>query len=210
MAQVNFTLKMEDIQAIIEKSGANDLSKQLLTTILNQLMENQRDEYIQVADYVRDHQRVSQRNGYYPREYVTRIGQLELNVPRTRDGQFSPTIFERYQRHEQALIASMLEMYVQGVSTCKVTKIVEELCGKSVSKSFISSLTTQLDQQVEDFLNKKFEMAYPFLFSDVLYLKVRENRRVVSKAFHLVVGINSNGYREVLGFRIGNTESFDS
>ena len=68
----------------------------------------------------------------------------------------------------------MLEMYVQGVSTRKVTKIVEELCGKSVSKSFISSLTTQLDQQVEDFLNKKFEMAYPFLFSDVLYLKVRE------------------------------------
>ena len=210
MAQVNFTLKMEDIQAIIEKSGADELSKQLLTTILNQLMENQRDEYIQVDNYVRDQQRVSQRNGYYPREYVTRIGSLELNVPRTRDGQFSPTVFERYQRHEQALIASMLEMYVQGVSTRKVTKIVEELCGKSVSKSFISSLTTQLDQQVEDFLNKKFEMDYPFLFSDVLYLKVRENRRVVSKAFHLVVGINSNGYREVLGFRIGNTESFDS
>ena len=210
MAQVNFTLKMEDIQAIIEKSGADELSKQLLTTILNQLMENQRDEYIQVDNYVRDQQRVSQRNGYYPREYVTRIGSLELNVPRTRDGQFSPSVFERYQRHEQALIASMLEMYVQGVSTRKVTKIVEELCGKSVSKSFISSLTTQLDQQVEDFLNKKFEIDYPFLFSDVLYLKVRENRRVVSKAFHLVVGINSNGYREVLGFRIGNTESFDS
>lgn len=210
MAQINFTLKMEDIQAIIEKSGADELSKQLLTTILNQLMENQRDEYIQVDNYVRDQQRVSQRNGYYPREYVTRIGSLELNVPRTRDGQFSPSVFERYQRHEQALIASMLEMYVQGVSTRKVTKIVEELCGKSVSKSFISSLTTQLDQQVEDFLNKKFEMDYPFLFSDVLYLKVRENRRVVSKAFHLVVGINSNGYREVLGFRIGNTESFDS
>ena len=210
MAQVNFTLKMEDIQAIIEKSGANDLSKQLLTTILNQLMENQRDEYIQVDDYVRDQQRVSQRNGYYPREYVTRIGQLELNVPRTRDGQFSPTIFERYQRHEQALIASMLEMYVQGVSTRKVTRIVEELCGKSVSKSFISSLTTQLDQQVEDFLNKKFEIDYPFLFSDVLYLKVREDKRVVSKAFHLVLGISSQGQREVLGFRIGNTESNDS
>lgn len=210
MAQVNFTLKMEDIQAIIEKSGADELSKQLLTTILNQLMENQRDDYIQVDNYVRDQQRVSQRNGYYSREYVTRIGSLELNVPRTRDGQFSPSVFERYQRHEQALIASMLEMYVQGVSTRKVTKIVKELCGKSVSKSFISSLTTQLDQQVEDFLNKKFEIAYPFLFSDVLYLKVRENRRVVSKAFHLVVGINSTGYRQVLGFRMGNTESFDS
>ena len=133
-----------------------------------------------------------------------------LNVPQTRDGQFSPTLFERYQRHEQALIASMLEMYVQGVSTRKVTRIVEELCGKSVSKSFISSLTTQLDQQVEDFLNKKFVIDYPFLFSDVLYLKVHEEKRVVSKAFHLVLGISSQGQREVLGFRIGNTESNES
>ena len=82
-------------------------------------------------------------------------------------------------------------MVVQGVSTRKVTRIVEELCGKSVSKSFISSLTIQLDQQVEDFLNKKFEIDYPFLFSDVLYLKVREEKRVVSKAFNLVLGISS-------------------
>ena len=73
MAQVNFTLKMEDIQAIIEKSGADELSKQLLTTILNQLMENQRDDYIQVDNYVRDQQRVSQRNGYYSREYVGKV-----------------------------------------------------------------------------------------------------------------------------------------
>ncbi|OOL59933.1 IS256 family transposase, partial [Enterococcus faecium] len=88
--------------------------------------------------------RQSQRNGYYERDFTTRVGTLELKVPRTRDGEFS-TVFERYQRNEKALLASMLEMYVSGVSTRKVSKIVEELCGKSVSKSFVSSLTEQLD-----------------------------------------------------------------
>ncbi len=210
MAQVNFTLKLEDIPAIIKESGANELSKQLLTTIFNQLMINQRDEYIQVDDYVRNDKRVFQRNGFYDRDYMTRIGSLELQVPRTRDGLFSTDIFERYQRHEKALIASMLEMYIRGVSTRKVTKIVEELCGKSVSKSFISSLTSQLDDQVQTFLNKKFEVNYPFLFSDVLYIKVRENQRVVSKAFHCVLGINCEGGREVLGFDISDSESKES
>ena len=83
-----------------------------------------------------------------------RVGTLELKVPRTRDGHFSPTVFERYQRNEKALMASMLEMYVSGVSTRKVSKIVEELCGKSVSKSFVSSLTEQLEPMVNEWQNR--------------------------------------------------------
>ena len=82
------------------------------------------------------------------------VGTLELKVPRTRDGHFSPTVFERYQRNEKALMASMLEMYVSGVSTRKVSKIVEELCGKSVSKSFVSSLTEQLEPMVNEWQNR--------------------------------------------------------
>src|SRR5699024_5178272 len=97
--------------------------------------------YIQAQEYERTNDRRSQRNGYYERAYTTRVGTLELTVPRTRDGEFSPTIFERYQRNEKALLASMLEMYVSGVSTRKVAKVVETLCGKSVSKSFVSTLT---------------------------------------------------------------------
>ncbi|MGK4121686.1 transposase, partial [Enterococcus faecium] len=137
MTQVHFTLKSEEIQSIIEYSVKDDVSKNILTTVFNQLMENQRTE-----------NRQSQRNGYYERSFTTRVGTLELKVPRTRDGHFSPTVFERYQRNEKALMASMLEMYVSGVSTRKVSKIVEELCGKSVSKSFVSSLTEQLEPMV--------------------------------------------------------------
>ena len=143
MTQVHFTLKSEEIQSIIEYSVKDDVSKNILTTVFNQLMENQRTEY-----------RQSQRNGYYERSFTTRVGTLELKVPRTRDGHFSPTVFERYQRNEKALMASMLEMYVSGVSTRKVSKIVEELCGKSVSKSFVSSLTEQLEPMVNEWQNR--------------------------------------------------------
>ena len=117
MTQVHFTLKSEEIQSIIEYSVKDDVSKNILTTVFNQLMENQRTEYIQAKEYERTENRQSQRNGYYERSFTTRVGTLELKVPRTRDGHFSPTVFERYQRNEKALMASMLEMYVSGVST---------------------------------------------------------------------------------------------
>src|SRR5690625_3766248 len=133
MTHLHFTLETKEIQNLIEKSVQDDLSKSILQTVFNQLMENQRTEYIQATKYERSNKRISQRNGYYKRNWTTRIGTLELNVPRTRDGRFSPTLFERYQRNEKALLASMLEMYVSGVSTRKVSKIVEELCGSSVS-----------------------------------------------------------------------------
>jgi len=112
------------------------------------------------------------KNGYYERDFTTRVGTLELKVPRTRDGEFAPTVFERYQRNEKALLASMLEMYVSGVSTRKVSKIVEELCGKSVSKSFVSSLTEQLDPMVKEWQNRSLSGTnYPYLMTDVLYIK---------------------------------------
>lgn len=210
MTQINLNLNAEQIQDIISNSGANDLAKQMLTTIFNQLMEKERDEYISVDAYSRDEHRNSSRNGYYERNYTTRIGRLELIIPRTRDGEFSPSIFERYQRNEKALLSTMLEMYVQGVSTRKVTKVVEELCGTSVSKSFISSLTNQLDEVVHAFLSRPLERKYPFIFSDVLYIKVREEKRVVSKAFHVILGVNDLGERELLNFWISESESYET
>lgn len=210
MTQVNFTLDTDQIQELIANSGANELAKQMMTILFNQLMEKQRDDYIQVEKYSRDDDRKSSRNGYYEREFTTRIGTLSLIVPRTRDGEFSPTLFERYQRNEKALLASMLEMYIQGVSTRKVTKVVEELCGMNVSKSFISSLTTELDDVVEAFLSRPLKQKYPFLLSDVLFIKIRENHRVLSKAFHIILGINSLGERELLSFSIQDNESYES
>ena len=211
MTQVHFTLSSEEVQNIIERSVNDDVSKKILTTVFNQLMENQRTEYIQADAYERSKSRQSQRNGYYEREFTTRVGTLDLKVPRTRDGEFSPTVFERYQRNEQALLASMLEMYVSGVSTRKVSKIVEELCGKSVSKSFVSSLTEQLDPMVHEWQNRSLSgRNHPYVMTDVLYLKVREDHRVLSKSCHIAIGITEDGEREVIGFMIQNEESEDT
>lgn len=208
MTQVHFTLDTNEIQSLIQNSVQDDLAKNILLTVFHQIMEQQRTDYLQAEDYERSGKRVSQRNGYYERELTTRIGTLELKVPRTRDGKFTPDVFERYQRNEKALLASMIEMYVSGVSTRKVSKIVEELCGKTVSKSFVSSLTVQLDPLVKEWQNRSLSgTKYPFLMVDVVYIKVREDHRVLSKSCHIALGITEEGEREILGFLLQNGES---
>ena len=101
MTQVHFTLETEEIQSLIEHSVKDDTAKSILKMVFHQVMEQQRTDYIQVDDYERSGNRVSQRNGYYERELTTRVGTLDLKVPRTRDGNFSPDLFERYQRNEK-------------------------------------------------------------------------------------------------------------
>lgn len=211
MTHLHFTLETKEIQNLIDKSVKDDLSKTILTTVFNQLMEEQRTQYIQADEYERSDERTSQRNGYYEREWTTRIGTLSLAVPRTRDGKFSPDVFDRYQRNEKALLTSMLEMYVSGVSTRKVSQVVKELCGKKVSKSFISDLTQQLDPMVKEWQYRSLlGTKFPFIMVDVLYIKVREEHRVVSKSCHIALGITAEGEREIIGLMIQNGESDES
>ena len=211
MTQVHFTLNDEEVQSLLHTSVDNELSRNILISIFNQLMEKERTDYIDAKPYERSEDRTSSRNGYYDRDYLTRVGSLELKIPRTRDGKFSPSLFEKYQRSEKALLASILEMYISGVSTRKVTKVVEELCGKSVSKSFVSSLTKKLDEMVEQWRTSSLaEERYLYLMSDVLYIKVRENHRVISKSCHIAIGIREDGHREIIGFMITDSESEES
>lgn len=124
----------------------------MLTKVFNELMEKEGDENLENKAYQRDPNRSTYRNGYYERDYTIKIGTLTLRVPRTRDGKFSTELFERYQRNdvnEKAILATMLEMYVQGVLTRKVSKVIENMCGKPYSKSFVSSLTKELDEEVK-------------------------------------------------------------
>src|SRR5699024_9150201 len=141
MTHLHFTLVTKEIQSLIDKSVKDDISKTILTTVFNQLMVEQRIQYIQAEAYERSDKRASQRNAYYEQACTTRIVPINISFPSTRYGKFSPNVFDRYQRNEKALLTSMLEMYVSGVSTRKVSQVVEELCGKQVSKSFISDLT---------------------------------------------------------------------
>ena len=138
---------------------------------------------------------------------LTRVGTLELKVPRTRDGHFSPTVFERYQRNEKALMASMLEMYVSGVSTRKVSKIVEELCGKSVSKSFVSSLTEQLEPMVNEWQNRLLSEKLSLLNDRCTLYKSTRRKSSTLKSCHIAIGITKDGDREIIGFMIQSGES---
>lgn len=207
MTQIHFTLDSTELQDLISNSGANAASIILLTKLFNSLMLKERDEYCQVASYERTDTRVSQRNGFYKRDFTTRVGTLELSIPRTRDGKFSTEMFERYQRNEKVLVTTMLEMYVTGVSTRKVGTIVETLCGKHVSKSYVSSITKLLDEEVSAFKERSIERAMPYVMTDVIYIKVREDRRVKSKAVHIAIGIDTKGFKNILGFMISNSES---
>jgi len=154
-----------------------------LEQVLNQILEAQVEEQLGARRYERTEERKGYRNGSYPRQLTTRVGRLTLRVPRTRDGEFSTELFQRYQRSEQALVLALMEMVVNGVSTRKITQITEELCGTSFSKSTVSSLCKGLDPMIQDWNYRSLhEHVYPFVLVDAIYTKVREDGRVRSKS----------------------------
>jgi putative transposase len=154
--------------------------------------------------------RLSYRSGYYTRSLVTRVGKLELRVPQDRHGRFSTEIFERYQRSEKALVAALTQMYIQGVSTRKVTAISEELCGHSFSASAISEINKRLDAELGCFARRELESEYPYLIIDARYEKLREHGVIRSRAVLVAIGIDWEGRRQVLGVEMANRESSTS
>ncbi len=210
MTQLQFNLNFDHLKESVMNSNIEMVVKSTIVLVLNEFMERERDHYLQAAAYERTSDRQDYRNGYYERDLVMSIGKVTLRVPRTREGEFSPTVFEKYARCEQALVLSMLEMVINGVSTRKVTKVVEQLCGESISKSFVSSLTEKLDPIVNAWANRPLNVMYfPYLFVDAMYIKVREDQRVVSKAVYIATALNKNNQREIIGLMVDHAESFD-
>jgi len=206
MAQLNITLNQEEIlQLISENSGEG--FKKILQESLNAILQAESTEQLKADPYERTEERTDSRNGSRERELNTRIGRITLRVPRHRNVPFRSLIFDNYSRSEAALIACMAEMVVNGVSTRKVSRVMETLCGKTFSKSAVSEICKELDQQVNEFRTRPLDGEYPFVTVDATYFKVRENSRVVSKAFMIAYGTNAQGSREILGFGIYMNES---
>jgi len=206
MTDYNITVGKELLPELL--SSQDGLAK-LVESVLNQILEAQVSESLGADKHQRSDERLGYRNGYRPRQLYTRVGPVTLQVPQTRDGSFSTEIFKRYQRSEQAFVLALMEMVVNGVSTRKVSNITEELCGASFSKSTVSQLCTGLDARVKAFNERRFDGdSYPFIMVDAMFIKCREGDRVVSRAALSISGIRSDGYREILGLRIGDTESY--
>ena len=211
MTHLQFNLDIEVLKEKVMNSEMDSVVKSAVVLTLNAYMEYERDKHLQVAHYERSPERQDSRNGYYERELTMNIGKIPLKVPRTRSGEFSTTVFEKYARCDQALVLSMLEMVINGVSTRKVNKIIKQLCGESISKSFVSSLTKQLDPVVKEWASRPLNVAYfPYIFVDAMYIKVREHHRVVSKAVYIATGIREDNRREILGLSVDHVESFES
>lgn len=191
-------------------NGNGDFLKPLVQQIVQDVLESEMEELLQASKHERNDGRTGYRSGYYPRGLVTRVGKIELQVPQDRQGRFSTKVFERYQRSEKAFVTALSEMYIQGVSTRKVTKITEQLCGHEVSASTISTLNRKLDAQLQLFAHRSLDQEYPYLILDARYEKVRENGVIRSRAVLVAIGINWDGRREVLGVELANRESRSS
>ena len=205
MAQYQVIIDTDMLQHLFSKDeGLAKLAEQ----VLNQILKAQASEQLRAEPYERTDERQGYRNGYRERSLTTRIGKLVLDVPRLRCGEFSTDIFERYQRSEQALLISLMEMVINGVSTRKVKNVVEKLCGVVFSKSSVSELCKKLDQTVNAWNERDLnEKEYPFILVDALVIRVRKGGRVVPQSVLIACGINREGYREILGLRLGDWES---
>jgi len=171
MTKSNVAVTREELKRILSEN--EDFLRPMLQTVIQELLEAEMDDCVGAAKGERTEMRRGYRNGHYSRNLMTRVGKLELRIPQDRQGHFSTEIFERYQRSEKALVSSLSEMYIQGVSTRKVKAITEELCGHAFSASTVSAMNKKLDTELSKFAGRRLQVQYPYLILDAKYEKVR-------------------------------------
>jgi transposase-like protein len=195
----------ESVHGLFQSEGGlRSVVEKLVQASLNAEIER----HLQARPYERTSGRRGHRNGYKARRIKTRVGELELRLPQSRDGEYQTQLFGRYQRQEAALLTTIAEMYVQGVSTRRVARIMEKLGGFQVSAATVSKVAQDLDEQLEQLRSRRLDSTeYPYLIIDARYEKIRVNGHVVSQAVLVTAAVNSAGEREILDWRIANSES---
>lgn len=185
-----------------------DLLRDAVALVVRELMEAEVCQLTGAGRGERAEDRVTNLNGYRQRAWETRVGEIELQIPRTRSGPaYFPSFLEPRRRCEQAIVAVVMEAYVNGVSTRKVDRLVEQLGIQSMSKDRVSRMCSELDEHVEQFRSRELTAAYPYLWLDAKHVKVRDRGRVVSKALVVAYAVADTGHREVIGLDIGEVES---
>ncbi len=189
------------------KRGGGDFMKSLAEEVLARLMAFDVEGQIGAARFERSEARTTQRNGYRPRAFDTRLGTLELKIPKLRKGSYFPAFLEPRRTTEQALVAVIQEAWIKGVSTRKVDDLVQAMGIEGISKSQVSELCAGIDGRVNSFLERPIEGEWTYLWLDATYLKVREDGRVVSIAAIIATAVNTDGRREILGLGLGPSEA---
>jgi transposase-like protein len=192
---------------LVEKAADIDLVREMLAFAADRMMDAKVETETGAAKGARTPLRANQRNGYRERDWDTRAGRITLAIPKLRKGSYFPSFLEPRRTAEKALVAVIQEAYVHGVSTRSVDDLVKALGAGGMSKSQVSRLCADIDERVNAFLQRPLEGAWPYLWLDATYIKVRDGGRIVSRAVIVAVGVNEDGKREVLGVHAGHSEA---
>lgn len=202
----------EEYASEIQAQVDEDVLRNMVRTMLQSVLEEEMEQHVGAARHVRSAERVAHRNGYKPRMIKSRVGEIELEVPQVRSGEpYHPSMFGRWQRSERALLVACSEMYFMGVSTRKVSAVLEKMSGFSLSATTVSRVAMELDAQIAQFRERRLDHhTWAYLIVDACYLKVRRNKRIVSMAVLVVGGVNELGEREILTWQVGDVESAET
>ena len=206
MTETTIALKEYLYNIGMEKDA--DFLRQGVELLSQLLMEAEVEQQIGAKKHERTEERSNYRNGSRKRRWETRVGEIELAIPKLRKGSYYPSLLEPRRPAEKALLAVVQEAYLKGVSTRKVDDLLKALGLTGIDKSKVSRICKELDQAVEEFRQRKLQESYPYVWLDALYLKVRQNHRVVSLALVIAVGVDEQGERHLLGFDLGASEEY--
>jgi putative transposase len=194
-------------ETLLEQIAAEGLEAlpEMIRVLFNLAMQAERQKYLGVAPYERSSERRGQANGYKSKSVKTRVGEIPFDIPQVREGNFYPQALEKGLRSERALMLTLAEMYVMGVSTRKVTSIVEQLCGCEVSSSQVSRATAHLDESLAAWRTRPLGRIR-YLYLDARYEKVRQEGRVSDAAVLIAIGVDEQGQRRILGVSLSLSE----
>lgn len=182
--------------------------KEMFSDILEEVLQCEIDEKLGYEKHQRRSDRPSNyRNGSTKRKLKTQFGEVEVSVPRDRSGSYEPQILDKYQRNVDGLEEKILSLYAHGMSTRDIQEQIKDLYNLEISSELVSKISEKIMPQVNEWQSRPLEAYYPFVFMDAIHYKIRDNHQIVSKAAYVVLGINNEGYKEILGIWVGGNES---
>src|SRR6187455_3352412 len=188
---------------LLEKAGEGDFLRSVAEAVLQLLMETDIEGLIGAGRYERNGERTTWRNGFRERSLDTRLGSLQLRIPKLRQGSYFPPFLEARKTAEKALVTVIQEAWIGGVSTRRVDELVQAMGLAGISKSQVSKLCKDIDERVNAFLERPIEGEWRYLWLDATYLKVRDGGRIVSVAAIIAMAVSTDGRREIVGLGIG-------
>ncbi|MFS0820419.1 IS256 family transposase [Bacillus sp. 1P02SD] len=182
--------------------------KEMFSDVLEEVLQCEIDEQLGYEKHQRRNDGPNNyRNGSTKRKLKTQFGEVEVNVPRDRNGSYEPQILDKYQRNVDGLEEKILSLYAHGMSTRDIKEQVKDLYNIEISSELVSKISEKIMPQVNEWQSRPLEAYYPFIFMDAIHYKIRDNHQIVSKAAYVVLGINNEGYKEILGIWVGGNES---